>query len=107
MDKKKFLGMDEEEFDSAMDSFKHLLESVKGSMDLTHKMGELLDDQPLPAVFTALQYSIIKTIYDMTDHEQAALAYAARFNKLLVSGIESLYDSAEEDGDAHEDESLQ
>lgn len=103
MDKKKFLGMEEEEFDAAMELFKETMQSVKGSIELTDRMGDLLDGESLPAVFTALQYNIIKAIYDMTDSEQEALAYAARFNKLLVSGIETMYDKQEDDD---EDEDL-
>lgn len=106
MDKKKFLGMEEEEFDAAMELFKATMESVKGSIDLTDKMVILLKDHPLPAIFTALQYNIIKTIYDMTEDEQEALAYAARFNKMLVSGVEHMYDLNEESDEDDEDEDL-
>ena len=79
------------------------MDSVKGSMELTDRMVVMLKDEPIPAIFTALQYNTIKTIYDMTDDEQEALAYAARFTKMLVSGIEHMYDLNEEADDEDED----
>ena len=99
MDMKKFLGMDEEDFNEAMEALKKVTDNVRGSLELTEKMKEMLNGQEVTAILTALQYNTIKTIFEMTDDEEGALALSARFNKMLVSGIEHMYDAQEDDDD--------